>query len=371
MKEFRVKSSIKPYSVYLSENIFCDNEDSETGFAFGEVLIDCFGEKKALLIVDENVSDSLLKKVKNALNRANSQVFTFTFASGEKNKSINCVSEIISCAVEYEFTRKDCFFAIGGGVVSDTVGFAASVYMRGINYYALPTTFLSAIDASIGGKTAVDLPFGKNLVGTFYNPSAVFCDVAVVKELPFSIIKNASSEWVKYALISGGKMWNDLTELLNYPSVFKDKRSFFEHVNFCDLIEDCLKVKIKYVEVDEFDKGQRMILNYGHTVGHAVETLSSYELTHGECVAMGICAELKASVNAGITPPEILDVVEILFKLLDIQTDIPYTMKRLLDVIIRDKKKSRDLITLPVITAPGFPCFTCQTISELEAYLCR
>lgn len=364
MKELVFKTSQGEYKAFIGNDLFVKNEFNPIG---GYI-----SDKKVLVIYDENVPFAFVDNIKSALYRDGNDVFLHKFPSGEDNKNIDNLLSIASFAFGCGITRGDCIIAAGGGVTSDMAGFLASVYMRGIDYYCIPTTLLSAVDACAGGKNGVDLPFGKNLLGTFYNPKAIFCDVSAFASLPEKEIKNALGECVKYSLISNGELWNYICEL---AEKFRINKAFSFLLNDVygaqNLVFNCLSIKKNVVEADEFDRGERIVLNLGHTVGHAIEALSDYKLSHGECVAIGIVEELKASAKMGITSSDLADKVASIFEAFGIETKNPFLLSDELAFIARDKKRKGNKILIPVIVSPSVYKILSLDYNEFEEYLCR
>ncbi|MBO4262676.1 MAG: 3-dehydroquinate synthase [Clostridia bacterium] len=243
----------------------------------GEEVKKVFYGGKIAVVDDENTSALFFAEVAARLKAYS--VFEFTVAAGEKSKTPENYFRILGALARAGFTRGDCVLALGGGVVGDLAGFVASTYMRGINYIQVPTTLLAAVDSSVGGKTAVDLPEGKNLVGTFYQPSLVYVNVACEDTLPETEKTNGLGEIVKYVFLS-----SEITK----EKIFGDRE---------ELVAACIGIKAEFVAADEFDNGRRALLNLGHTVGHAIENLSGYTLPHGLCVAKGINAIIDVSAD--------------------------------------------------------------------------
>lgn len=242
--------------------------------------------KKICLVYDKNAT-ACMTEVKESLKGYD--VIETSYGEGESVKTAENLLALCELLCDNEFTRGDALIAVGGGAVSDLVGFAASLYKRGIKYLNCPTTLLSAIDASVGGKTAVDFGGGKNVLGEFYAPAAVYVSLSALKSLPEKDIRSGKGEVAKYALLSAkiteAEVAGEITE---------------------DLIYKCLLVKKKYVEKDEYDLKDRKILNLGHTAGHAIEAESGFTLSHGECVARGLYKVIAASAKKYNLKPEIV-----------------------------------------------------------------
>lgn len=255
-----------------------------------------------------------------------------TIPEGEKSKQIDTYSDVLQTLVENGFTRTDCVVAVGGGVVGDLAGFAAATYMRGIDFYNVPTTVLSQVDSSIGGKTAIDFGGYKNIVGAFYPPRAVLIDPDTLKTLPARQISNGLSEAVKMALTSDEELFQ-----------------IFEKSNISDsldvVIERALYIKKQVVEQDEFEGGLRKILNFGHTLAHAIESAEGMEnYYHGECVALGMIPMCSSSVRERLIP---------VLERLNLPTKIDFDKETLINAASHDKKMSGDSITVVYVKTAG------------------
>ncbi len=248
--------------------------------------------KKYCIISDDKVVELYGKRFLADLCAIGLQGELVTFPQGESNKHLQTVGDLASKMAQKGFDRKDAIIAVGGGVTGDIAGFLASAYMRGIPFIQVPTTLLSQVDSSVGGKTGVDIPEGKNLVGAFYQPKAVFIAPAVLKTLPRKEILGGLAEVIKYGVIRD-------SEFLQF---LKDKREAIlalESRELAQLIFTCCKIKAEVVEEDETESNVRRILNYGHTIGHAVEAASDFTLIHGLAVSIGMAAVNKIAVELG------------------------------------------------------------------------
>jgi 3-dehydroquinate synthase len=250
-------------------------------------------ESRVLLVTDEQVGLHYATAMREALEAAGLNTVQYSFPPGEREKTLRRVSNLLDFLATNEFERSDAIVAVGGGVVTDLAGFAASIYHRGMEWFAVPTSLLGMIDATIGGKTGVNHELGKNLIGAFHPARAVIADVSMLKTLPARETLSGSAEFVKHALLNGGKLWEAVCE--HGP----DLRSWNEDIRN-DIIPDCAEVKVKVVEQDLKESGVRMTLNLGHTFGHAIETMSGYSLTHGEAVFLGMRGMLRLSERCGV-----------------------------------------------------------------------
>lgn len=242
---------------------------------------------KALVITDSNVAPLYYDKVKASLETTGYAVSLNVFTAGEKSKNYDVYIDMVNDAAKNGLTREDVIIALGGGVVGDMAGFAAATYMRGISYVQVPTTLLAGIDSSIGGKTGLDLQYGKNLAGAFHQPSLVVYDLDTLKTLPEDEVKNGLGEGIKYGVLIGGRCFELLENGLNDS-------------NMEEFVYICAKYKADVVAKDEKETGLRKLLNLGHTYGHAMEKIFRYELPHGLCVIKGILVIANAGLKRGI-----------------------------------------------------------------------
>ena len=242
---------------------------------------------RAMLITDDIVDNLYGEAVLASLKAAGFQTAKHVFVHGEALKNIATWTAILEDAAEQKLTRKDLLVALGGGVVGDIAGFAASVYMRGIDFIQIPTTLLAAVDASVGGKTAVDLRHGKNLAGSFWQPRMVICDCDVMRELPTALLNCGMSEVIKHGVIGDENILRCIDR--------NEERSSIDW-----LIRRNIEIKRDVVEADERESGSRRILNFGHTVAHAIEKLSDYQIPHGVAVGTGMIYETRLAESLGI-----------------------------------------------------------------------
>ncbi len=298
-------------------------------------------DRRVAVITDSGVPEVYAKTVADACLKPH----IITIPQGEASKCFDTYKMLLERLVEYGFTRTDCVVAVGGGVVGDLAGFVAASFMRGIDFYNIPTTVLSQVDSSIGGKTAIDFGGYKNIVGAFWPPKRVIIDTETLRTLPERQISNGLAESVKMALTSDAELFE-----------------IFENSNPYDLldtiIERSLIIKKRVVEEDEHESGLRKILNFGHTVAHAIESANEMEnYYHGECVAMGMLYMCAPEVRHRLMP--------VLQKLsLPTLTDFP--TEQLLSAIKHDKKMAGDNITVVYVPAPGNVILKKMTLAELE-----
>jgi shikimate kinase/3-dehydroquinate synthase len=300
-----------------------------------------FPMQNPIIVTDDNVAKFHLEKMKSVLQASGFEPKVVIVPAGEAHKNLETISALWKSFLENGLDRKSTVIALGGGVVTDMAGFAASTYMRGINWIAVPTTLLSMVDASLGGKTGFDLPEGKNLIGAFYPPKLVLADPQLLSTLPEAELISGMAEVVKHGIISDLELFSLCLRGLDWV---KD--------NLEEVVKRAMAVKIKVIEEDPYEKGFRAALNLGHTVGHAVELVSKFNLRHGEAIAIGTVAEAKYSARIGLAGVGLVEAVTESFKSLGLPVQIPDEMSReeIIRVMRVDKKKNAKSIrfALPV-----------------------
>lgn len=301
----------------------------------GELIKKVIPTGKAFIVSDDNVFPLYGETLVKSLNAAGFECACHVFAHGEASKNITTYSDVLEAMCAEHVTRSDFVVALGGGVVGDLSGFAAATYQRGVKFVQVPTTLLAAVDSSVGGKTAVDLPGGKNQVGAFYQPSLVVCDTNTFATLPEAEYRNGCAEIIKYSVIGSEKLFEDLSS--------KPISEQYERV-----ITECVQMKAVITEKDEFDLGLRMLLNLGHTFGHAVETCSEYSIPHGQAVAIGMAAITRAAVKRGFCSVEMLEKLIGVIKAYGLETETEYSVDELCAVAFNDKKSKGKTMTLVV-----------------------
>lgn len=337
MKELNVDVGYKKYPILIKKGLLDE---------LGEELKKIYKGKKIALITDDNVNLYYGDKLSNNLQKFNFEISRIVVPHGEKSKSFDTLLNIYKKLLEYGITRSDLIITLGGGVVGDLGGFAASTFLRGIPFVQIPTSLLAQIDSSIGGKVGIDLPEGKNLVGSFYHPKAVFIDPDVLKTLDKRFLYDGMAEVIKYGCIKNKELFDSL---LNY----KTEDELFDNIEY--IIYTCCDIKRDIVEKDERDTGERMILNFGHTIGHAIESYFNYEkFTHGEAVAIGMYIITKNSELIGITRSGTSEKIKnILCKY-----NLPFKIKlddmsKILETIKLDKKNIGGSLNLIVLKEIG------------------
>ena len=323
VKKITVNAS-KSYDVLIGKNLIK---------SLGEIFAKTFTKCKVAVITDDVVNDLYASALEKSLKENGFDVCKFVFKNGEKSKSFETYGEILNFLAQNELSRTDMVVALGGGVVGDISGFSASTYLRGVKYVQIPTTLLSQIDSSVGGKTAIDLKAGKNLVGAFCQPELVICDTDCLSSLSEKVLEDGFGEGAKYALLD--------------KKVFELVKN--KDFSMQDFIYLCVDYKRCIVEHDEFEKGNRKLLNLGHTVAHSIEKLSSFTISHGNAVAMGLDFVLNSAVDNGrITKndyAEIKGVLNNITKSVDMAL-CPYSKEQICSSAVFDKKRSGDQISV-------------------------
>ena len=286
-----------------------------------------------------------------------------TVPAGEQHKNLDTVRSIYDQMLALGLDRQATVVALGGGVIGDVAGFVAATYMRGIPFVQCPTTLLAMVDASIGGKTGVDLPQGKNLVGAFKQPLAVIADLTTLQSLPAAEFAAGMAEVVKHGLIKGGNLWERLVS--GERRAAKDQASRITHhasrithhasANLESLVIEAIKVKRDVVVSDPYEQGRRAILNLGHTFGHAIEQVSGYRLRHGEAVAIGLVAAANLSARLGFCPPALQMQIEAVLRTIPLPVRIPVELdlEQVYAMMGSDKKKAAGKLRFVLLRAVG------------------
>lgn len=296
--------------------------------------------RSACLVSDSNVWPLHGAAAVKSLEEAGFSVHTFVFPAGEESKNAQTYLSLLSFLAQRQLTREDCLVALGGGVTGDLTGFAAATYLRGVPYVQVPTTLLAAVDSSVGGKTAIDLPEGKNLAGCFCQPSLVLCDIRTLKTLPQEVFLEGCAEVIKYGILYDRPLFDYL----------KQEGMGFDREQ---VIRRCVELKRNVVARDEFDTGARMQLNLGHTVGHAIEAESGFTVSHGHAVAMGTAIVSRAAAKNGLLPQEAAQAIEEALDVFRLPTATAYPAEALTRHMLSDKKRAGDRVNLIVPRAIG------------------
>ena len=316
------------------------------------------GLQNPIIVTDENVAKFHAELVVEALRSVSFQLNVLTIPAGEAYKTLDTVQQLWRGFLEAGLDRRSTVIALGGGVIGDLAGFAASTFIRGINWVCVPTTLLSMVDASLGGKTGFDLPQGKNLIGSFFPPKLVLADPQVLKTLPEAEFISGLAEVVKHGIISDPELFSLCAQGLDCVK---------DHLH--EIIKRAMAVKIKVIEDDPYEKGFRAALNMGHTVGHAVELVSKFQLRHGEAVAIGIVAEARLAERLMVASPGLSDMIGKVLSGVGLPTDIPQALPRaeIIRAMRVDKKKNAKAIRFALPAEIGK--VELVEVSDLESVL--
>ena len=311
---------------------------------------------KAAIISDTNVWPLYGKLAAESLEKAGFETVSYVFPAGESSKTGETYLSILNFLAENHITRSDCMIALGGGVVGDMAGFAAATFLRGISYIQVPTTLLAAVDSSVGGKTAIDLPAGKNLAGAFYQPRLVLCDTHTLNTLPEDIFRDGCAEVIKYGILYDPELFAHLEEkLLAFDREY--------------VIARCVELKRDVVMEDEFDTGNRMRLNLGHTFGHGMEAMSNFTLSHGKAVAIGMAIVSRAAANLGICSADTNHSILALIRHFGLPTETCCASQDIYRCALSDKKRSGGSVNLIIPERIGFCRIQPTPVEKLQTFL--
>lgn len=304
-------------------------------------------ERKFCIISDSNVATEYLECVKDTVSSIFPNVFSYVFPAGEEQKNIKTVENAYEYLIEHKLDRKDVLLALGGGVVGDLTGFTAATYLRGIDFIQIPTSLLSQVDSSIGGKTGVDFLKYKNMVGAFYQPRLVYMNLNVLQTLPAEQLASGMGEIIKHGLIKNASYLTWLRE-------HEKEIQCLEYSALEEMVYQSCLVKRDVVQRDPKEQGERALLNYGHTIGHAVEKLSNFTLFHGQCVAIGMVAASYLSYQKGNLTKEQFDEILDTIQLFHLPTSIHgYDAEEILEATKSDKKMEGNKIKFILLQTPG------------------
>jgi 3-dehydroquinate synthase len=319
-----VKQIDDSYKITIGKDLFSNISDRITSLVKSNTFV---------IISDSNVYPIYGEKIKNSLTEKGNKVLTVTFKAGEESKTRETKSQLEDELLKNKIGRDACIITLGGGVTGDMGGYVAATYQRGIPFVQIPTTLLSQVDSSIGGKVAVDTLFAKNMIGAFYQPKAVFIDISVLKSLPSHLRLNGIGEAIKHGIIFD-------EEYFSFIEKNVDKIKSLDEKTMTLLVKRSCEIKTVVVEKDEKESGLRQILNFGHTIGHAVETLSDYKILHDNCVCIGMNYESLIAYKIGRITKKEYDRIKNILKAFDLPFNIPENMKPV-DIIAKtflDKK---------------------------------
>lgn len=312
----------------------------------GKTIKEVYRGKKIFIITDENVNEIYGDVVQNSLKSSEFETKILVLKPGEETKSFNTLPMIYDSLLDFKMTRKDLIITLGGGVIGDLGGFIAASFLRGVPFIQIPTSFLAQVDSSVGGKVAVDLKRGKNLVGAFYQPKVVIIDPDVLSTLSNKFFRDGLGEVIKYGLIKDKDLFEKLTTLKSREEIM---------CNIEEIIYTCCNIKRKIVEEDEKDLGERMILNFGHTLGHAIETYYNFTgYSHGEAVAIGMYNITLISEEKGLTEKGTAEKIKEIL----ITHGLPYEVdlddnKAVIETISLDKKNLGKVLKVILIKNIG------------------
>ncbi len=335
-----------PYQVRIGKGILARG---------GELLHLVHAPCAAAVISDSNVFPLYGPTLLEGLEKAGFRAFPFVFPAGEESKNLEVFGRAEAFMIRSGLTRADLAVTLGGGVAGDLGGFAAACFQRGIPFVQFPTSLLCAVDASVGGKTAVDLPEGKNMVGAFHQPSLVVCDTGCFATLDSLRFADGAAESIKHGLIADPKLFDRMLS----PAWREDLE---------ETVEMNVLVKRSFVLGDEKDRGMRQLLNFGHTLGHAVESLSDYRLSHGQAVAIGMAAEARAARKMGFGKVHEKEILAAL-RACGLPSQSPFGAEEILEKALRDKKRAGNTLTVGALADIGQGFLKKLTLEEFDAFV--
>ena len=312
--------------------------------------------QKIAIVSETNVWPLYGQAVEKSLENAGFETVHYVFPAGEVSKNGENFLSLLNFLAENHLTRSDALLALGGGVVGDLTGFAAASYLRGVCYIQVPTTLLAAVDSSVGGKTAIDLPAGKNLAGAFYQPSLVLCDIDTLNTLPEDIFRDGCAEVIKYGILYDAQLFSHLAE--NGLAFQREQ-----------VIARCVELKRDVVNQDEFDRGARQKLNLGHTIGHGVEAQSHFGISHGKAVAIGTAIVTRSAASLGICSKAVKEEVLSVLEKFSLPTKTTYSADQLYTSALSDKKRSGGTVNLIVPETIGSCAIRPTPVEELKAFI--
>lgn len=331
MKNLRVNAG-KGYDIFIEKGIIN---------SAGEYIKQVSDAKKICIISDTNVYPLYGNTVKNSIENEGYKTFTYVFDAGEQSKTTQTVVSMVEFMAQNELTRGDLVVALGGGVTGDMAGFAASIYLRGIDFVQIPTSLLAQVDSSVGGKTAVDLPQGKNLCGAFHQPVLVLIDPCTLDTLTPHFFSDGMAEAIKTGCIKSESLF-EKTENGNAAQIIDE------------IVFECVSIKAGVVERDEKEHGERALLNFGHTAGHAIEKLHNFTtISHGEAVGIGMVMIAKAGEINGITQQGTADRIAAVLKKYNLQTTDCNSLDDIIQAMNADKKRTGTAINFTLLRSIG------------------
>ncbi|MEG0614813.1 MAG: 3-dehydroquinate synthase [Oscillospiraceae bacterium] len=347
MKKITVNAS-SVYDIFIGENLLKD---------CGKFIRKVSQAKCAAVVTDDVVDGLYAEKVIKSLAENGYKTAKFVFKNGEASKCEKTLFDVYDFLNKSEITRSDLIIALGGGVVGDLTGFAAATFLRGVDFVQIPTTFLAQIDSSIGGKTAIDLPSGKNLVGAFKQPKLVICDILTLDTLSAEIFSDGMGEAIKYGMIKNSKLF----EL--FENGFWDKHEE-------EIIFECVSIKKNVVENDEFESGERMLLNFGHTLGHAIEKYFHFTgISHGKAVGIGMCLITQLAEGKNLCKAGTLDRLIHCLQRWKLPTECEISIAELAEFCLSDKKRDGENLNIVICDEVGKSRVIRLSIPEFYRFL--
>lgn len=340
-----------PYSINI-----CTNALGQPAFWHSLIV-----SKQVLIVSNETVAPLYLASLQESLSAK--QCNALILPDGEAYKNQDSLFAIYNELIQKKYNRDSCILALGGGVVGDISGFAAATYQRGIAYIQIPTTLLAQVDSSVGGKTAINHPLGKNLIGSFYQPQAVVIDINTLSTLPEREFRAGLGEIIKYAVLEGGDFYHEVQDKLKKGLTSKSKELPY-------LVQKCCEIKARFVITDEHEQGIRALLNLGHTFAHALETYSEYrQWLHGEAVGIGLFCAAQLSFELGLINDSVVESIERLLKWAGLPHKIPkdVNLRELIQLMSLDKKVKNAQLRFVLIREPG-NCYLADKIMEDDVY---
>ncbi|MDD4369135.1 MAG: 3-dehydroquinate synthase [Oscillospiraceae bacterium] len=344
MSEIIVRTSSKDYSIRIQNGLL------EQPGRYAARLI---SGRRVAVISDETVAELYLSPVLKSFYQAGFKTASFAMPAGEAHKNMQTLERVYEALYAAQLTRKDLVVALGGGVVGDLGGFAAATYQRGVRLLQIPTSLMAQVDSSVGGKTAIDMPFGKNMVGAFYQPQAVLIDPLALRTLPRERLADGMAEVIKYGCIKDAELFGKIEQ----------QRADLEW-----MVDRSVRIKAAVVKQDEYDTGERMLLNFGHTLGHAIERATGYtQYTHGEAVAIGMLLACRLGEKLGVTPESVRPRLTRLLKQWRLPLHVPpVELSQILAAVGADKKHLGDKLNLILLTQIGEAVIRPLTQAEYE-----
>lgn len=353
MKKVTINLSNHPYDIIIDKGCLSTS---------GQWASTLWQAQKVAIITDSQVGELYSERVKKSFEDTGFEVAVFEFLEGEAQKNLTTVTEAYAFLVAFGLTRSDGIVALGGGVVGDLAGFVASTYMRGLPFLQIPTSLTAQVDSSIGGKTGVNTPFAKNMVGTITQPKGVLIDPDVLSTLGRRELIEGMGEVIKYGLIDDVELWQELTEMSGPDEILDHAESIIYH--------SC-ESKRKHVVEDEFDNGKRLYLNFGHTIGHAIEQTAGYgNVMHGEAVAIGMVQLSRVAEKKGLMPRGLTEEISKMCQKfgLPIRHD-PWDEKALYQALVHDKKTRGKTIKTVIVPELGKARINQIPLEEMKLYL--